>query len=73
MEQSAKIYAELVDWNTFKIDTKAALEDNNCGYVYGLFYVDFENEGDIYECSWYKTEKERDNAIKEEGLTIINQ
>lgn len=73
MKATEKIYAELVDWDTFKLDIKANTEDNNDGNIYGLFYVDFENEGDIYECTWYKTEKDREDAIKKEELTIINK
>lgn len=73
MNANTKIYAELVDWDMFKVDIKANVEDNNDGNIYGLFYVDFENEGNIYECCWYKTKKERSSIIKKEGIIIINQ
>lgn len=65
-----KTYAEKVDWSKFKLDIKANENDNNQGYIYGLFYIDYES-GDIYECEWYKTEKERNNAISNNNISII--
>lgn len=40
-------------------------EGNNDGYIYGINYLDFQNEGDILDCEWFKTEEEREKAIQE--------
>ena len=46
---------------------------NNDGYIYGINYLDFENEGDILDCEWFKTEEERETAIQKlENFKIIN-
>ena len=47
-------------------------QDDNGGYIYGVNYLDFENEGDILDCEWFKTEEERERAINEiENFRIV--
>jgi hypothetical protein len=40
--------------------------DNNDGYIYGINYIE---DGEIIDCQWFKTIKERNNKMKEEGNT----
>ena len=67
-----KIYVELIMWEEIKRDCKYPEEDNNDNFIYGLNYTDFENEGDIYEVEWFKSDKERFKKIKEMNSIIIN-
>jgi hypothetical protein len=67
-----KIYVELIMWEEIKRDCKYPEEDNNDNFIYGLNYTDFENEGDIYEVEWFKSEEERFKKIKEINPIIIN-
>jgi hypothetical protein len=53
-----KIYVELIMWEEIKRDCKYPEEDNNNNFIYGLNYTDFENEGDIYQVEWFKSEKQ---------------
>lgn len=60
-------YIEKVNWIT-----EFPEDGNNNGYIYGINYVDFEREGDILDCEWFKTEEEREIAIQEmENVKII--
>ena len=59
-------------WEDIKRDCKYPQEDNNEGFIYGLNYVDFENEGDIYEVEWFKSDEERFKKIEEMNPIIIN-
>jgi hypothetical protein len=61
-----KTYIEKVNWYNEFFEN-----GNNGGYIYGINYVDFENEGDIMDCEWYKTQEEREKAILELGNIII--
>jgi hypothetical protein len=67
-----KIYVELIMWEDIKRDCNYPQEDNNEGFIYGLNYVDFENEGDIYEVEWFKSDEERFKNIEEMNPIIIN-
>jgi hypothetical protein len=67
-----KIYVELIMWEEIKRDCKYPKEDNNNNFIYGLNYTDFENEGDIYEVEWFKSEEERFKKIEEINPIIIN-
>ena len=49
------------NWYAEKLD-KFYGDDNN-GHVHGIYHVD-EN-GDIYEVSWFKNEKEREEELNE--------
>ena len=61
-------YIEKINWlNEFPKD------GNNDGYIYGINYLDFEGEGDILDCEWFRTEEERENAIKNlKNAKVIN-
>ena len=67
-----KVYVELIMWEEIKRDCKLPEEDNNNNFIYGLNYTDFENEGDIYEVEWFKSEEERSKKIEEINPIIIN-
>ena len=61
-----KTYVEKVSWDNQQGD--------NSGYIYGINYIDFEGEGDILDCEWYKTEEEREKAISElENVIILSE
>jgi hypothetical protein len=45
--------------------------DDNDGYQYGLYLIDFENEGDIIEVYWFKTNEERDDFILENKFIVV--
>jgi hypothetical protein len=61
-----KTYIEKVSWDNQQGD--------NSGYIYGINYIDFEREGDILDCEWYKTEEEREKAISElKNVTILSE
>ena len=66
-----KEYVERVLWETIKQDCKLPLEDNNNGYLYGLHFTDFENEGDIIDTHWFKTSEEREDFIKENNFIVV--
>lgn len=68
----SKIYVELIMWEEIKRDCKYPEEDNNDNFIYGLNYIDFENEGDIYEVEWFINDKERFEKIDELKAIIIN-
>ena len=54
-----------VDW-----DSKT---DNNNGYIYGIEYQD--QEGNVIDIDWFKTEEERNTEINRSGgyyLWFIN-
>lgn len=40
------------------IHASQVFDDNNNGYEYGINYIDNDNE--IADCEWYRTEEERD-------------
>lgn len=59
-------YIEKVNWfNEFPDN------GDNEGYIYGINYIDFEGEGDILDCEWFKSENEREVAIKQLDNPII--
>ena len=75
MADGAKIkhYIEKVNWNNLSTDWN---EGDNDGYIYGINYLDIENEGErgynVIDVEWFKTEEEREKAISElENVTII--
>ena len=43
------------------IDVRAFKDDDNEGYVYGICEQD--EEGQIHDIEWYKTEEERDREF----------
>ena len=60
---------ELELWENIKKDMGYNENDNNEGYIYGIYYLD---DDDIIEVEWYKTEQERQEVIKKEQLQVIN-
>lgn len=49
--------------NVFEyVHASQVFDDNNDGFVFGVNWLD--KEGDILDCSWFKTEKERKEAVK---------
>ena len=60
---------ELEFWENIKKDMGYNENDNNDGYIYGIYYLD---DDDIIEVEWYKTEQERQEVIKKEQLQVIN-
>ena len=60
---------ELEFWENIKKDMGYNENNNNDGYIYGIYYLD---DDDIVEVEWYKTEQERQEVIKKEQLQVIN-
>jgi len=60
---------ELEHWDNVKRDCKYPIEDNNEGYVYGIYLLD---EDDIIDVEWFKTDEERFKAIEKYNLEIVN-
>ena len=71
MKQPSKVYVERVMWETVKQDCKYPADDNNEGLIYGLNYLDFEGEGDIYEVEWFTTAEQREQRIIREGAIVV--
>ena len=61
---------ELEHWDNIKKDCKSPEDDNNDGYVYGIYVLDGD---DIIDVEWFKTDKERFNVIDKYNLEIVNQ
>ena len=68
----AKEYVELVMWETVRNDLKLPIEDNNDGFIYGLYFIDFEGEGDIIDAQWFKDSQERDDFISQNSFLILH-
>ena len=60
---------EIEHWENIKSDMKYPKEDNNEGYVYGIYLLDGD---DIIEAEWFKTDEERFQAIKKYNLEVVN-
>lgn len=56
-------------WDIVKNDMDYPDTDNNNGYIFGVNWL--ENE-EIIEVTWYRTEKERQQEIKKAGYEITN-
>jgi hypothetical protein len=54
---------ELVNWEDLKQDCQYDADDDNGGYAYGLNIID--DEGQIVDVMWFKTEQEREQAFNE--------
>ena len=61
---------ELEHWDNIKKDCKYPEDDNNDGYVYGIYVLDGD---DIIDVEWFKTDKERFKVIDKYNLEIVNQ
>jgi hypothetical protein len=62
---------ELIMWETVKKDCKYPDSDDNDGYIFGINLIDTEGEGDIMDVQWFKTNKERNDFIKNNNLKIL--
>jgi hypothetical protein len=71
MKKTETVYGEFEYWEDVRRDCGYPESDNNEGLAYGLNYIDFEGEGDIYEVCWYATEEERDAVVKAENIKVI--
>ena len=60
---------ELEHWENVRRDCKYPIEDNNNGYVYGIYLLDGRETIDV---EWFKTEEERFQAIKKYNLKVVN-
>jgi hypothetical protein len=58
-----KGYFEYVSWDEVQSDPS----DNNKGYIYGINLID-EDSGEILDVEWFKSEDEREKAIKKYNL-----
>lgn len=67
-----KEYVELVMWETVRNDLKLPIEDNNDGFIYGLYLIDFQGEGDIIDTQWFKDSQERDDFISQNSFLILH-
>ena len=60
---------EIEHWENVRKSMKYPIEDNNNGYVYGLYVLD---EDEVVDVEWFKTDEERFKVIKKYKLEIIN-
>ena len=61
---------ELEYWENIRKACKYPLSDNNNGYIYGINLLDENDE--IIDVEWFKTDKERFEVISKYKLEIIN-
>ena len=64
---------ELIMWETVRKDCKYPESDQNNGFIYGCNLVDYDNDedGEIVDVQWFKTNEERHDFIEETGLETI--
>ena len=63
---------ELVMWETVRSDSKYPIEDNNDGYIYGVYLLDTQAENETVDVNWWNTPEGRNKYIKTCGHPIIN-
>lgn len=51
------------------VHASQVFDDDNEGYVYGINLIDDDNE--IMDCQWFKTELERDREATNTGYEVI--
>ena len=61
---------ELEYWENIRKACKYPLSDNNNGYIYGINLLDENDE--IVDVEWFKTDKDRFEVISKYKLDIIN-
>ena len=61
---------ELEHWENVRKACKYPLSDNNNGYIYGINLLDENDE--IVDVEWFKTDKDRFEVISKYKLEIIN-
>ena len=62
---------EIEYWDNIRKACKYPLSDNNDGYIYGINLLDENDE--IIDVEWFKTEKERFEVISKYKLEIVNE
>jgi len=63
--------AKKIDWEEIRELKKYDSTDNNDGYIYGLEYYD-DAGNTILDCSWFKTEEEREKSIVADEIQVRN-
>ena len=65
---------ELEHWDNVKRACKYPIEDNNEGYIYGIYFLDgdYPDYYEVIEVEWFKTDKERFEVINKYKLEIVN-
>jgi hypothetical protein len=58
-------FYEVVEWEKVKKEQKFNEKDENNGYIYGLYYYEGNDELQIKDVEWFKTEEKRNEAIQE--------
>jgi len=61
---------EFVHWEDVRWDMQYPESDNNKGLIYGINTLDDNNE--VIEVFWFKTEKKRNDFIKKNNLVETN-
>lgn len=62
--------AQLIMWEEVRSACKYPIEDNNKGYIYGLYLLNDQDE--VLDVEWFKTDQKRFDSIEKFNLKIIN-
>jgi hypothetical protein len=62
MKETELLY-ELKMWTEIKDDMDYPKNDNNNGFIYGIYWLDYDSE--VVEVEWFKTEQKRFDAIEQ--------
>lgn len=57
-----KQYYELQMWEDIKDEMDYPEEDNNNGFIYGIYWLD--NDQEVIDVSWFKSEEERHEELE---------
>jgi hypothetical protein len=60
---------QLVFWQDVRRDMKYPIDDNNEGYIHGLYLLEDQCD-EVLEAQWFKEESERAKFIEENNLKI---
>lgn len=52
---------ELKMWSDVKEETGYPEDDDNCGLIYGIYWLD--DNGEVVEVEWFETEEDRRNEV----------
>ena len=65
---------EIEHWENVRKSMKYPIEDNNNGYVYGIYILNdnYPDEYEVVDVEWFKTDEERFKVIKKYKLEIVN-
>ncbi len=53
---------ELTMWEDIKDEMDYPEEDNNNGFIYGIYWLD--NDQEVLDVSWFKSEEERHEEVE---------